>query len=95
MTETVAQRVHISGRVQGVGYRAWLQKKAQASGLSGWVRNRLDGSVEALLIGAKSDVEHVISDAQTGPNASHVDAVQTEDAMGLAPEGRFDIKPTV
>ena len=72
---TDAVRVRIEGRVQGVGYRAWLARQAQKSGLRGWVRNRLDGSVEALLIGETAAVEDVIAACWHGPRPASVSAV--------------------
>jgi acylphosphatase len=74
----VADAVHlrIEGRVQGVGYRDWLSRRARTNGLRGWVRNRLDGSVEALLIGATEAVEDVIAACRHGPRLASVTAVQ-------------------
>jgi acylphosphatase len=74
MAEVV--RLRIEGRVQGVGYRDWLTRRARAHGLCGWVRNRLDGSVEALLIGDKDAVEDVIAACRHGPRLASVIAVQ-------------------
>jgi acylphosphatase len=71
-----AVRLRIEGRVQGVGYRDWLTRRARAHGLRGWVRNRLDGSVEALLIGDKDAVEDVIAACAHGPRMAAVTAVQ-------------------
>ena len=65
----------ISGRVQGVGYRAWFAARAEEVGLSGWVRNRSDGTVEAFLAGEDHAIVAVISDARRGPPAAEVIAV--------------------
>ena len=89
-----AVRVRISGRVQGVWYRAWVRETVERMGLTGWVRNRLDGSVEALFVGPESDVEAMIKACWTGPPAAQVDHIETTPAQGIAPN-RFDIKPTV
>jgi acylphosphatase len=59
MAETRAVHVRISGRVQGVGYRDWTERKATALGLSGWVRNRSDGDVEAVFGGPTEAVDEV------------------------------------
>lgn len=68
-------RLEILGRVQGVGYRDWLQDNALALGLTGWVRNRRDGSVEALVQGAPTKVEALVGQCRQGPPAARVDAV--------------------
>jgi len=74
------RQLRISGRVQGVGYRDALRRKALAWGLAGWVRNRLDGTVEAVLQGDARSVEDVIAWARRGPPAARVDRVDAQAA---------------
>lgn len=76
----IGRRLTISGHVQGVGFRYALADEARARKLSGWVRNRRDGSVEAVLAGPEADVEAVIAWAHRGPPAAHVTAVAVEPA---------------
>ena len=71
-SSVVRRRVVISGRVQGVGYRAWLRRKARAAGLVGEVRNRDDGSVEAILQGPLERVDQVIRQCRSGPLLARV-----------------------
>jgi acylphosphatase len=73
-------RLRITGRVQGVGYRFWLNREARRHGLTGWVRNRSDGSVEALLKGEDAAVEAVIAACRRGPRMAAVDRVERSDA---------------
>jgi acylphosphatase len=73
-------RLRISGRVQGVGYRAWAIDKAARLGLRGWVRNRRDGSVEALAIGAEEAVVAMIEACRDGPLAARVTGVAVSQA---------------
>jgi len=68
--ETV--RLRITGRVQGVGYRLWATRIAASLGLRGWVRNRSDGSVEALVTGAPWDVGAMVEASRKGPIGAHV-----------------------
>lgn len=89
-----AWRLVISGRVQGVGYRAWFVRVATAQGLSGFVRNRRDGSVEAVVAGPEPVVRALIEAAWSGPPASKVTAITTEAWVGPVPEG-FDQAATV
>jgi acylphosphatase len=70
-----AVRLVITGRVQGVGFRAWTCGEARRRGLRGWVRNRHDGSVEALLIGAPEAVEAMIEACRRGPSVARVDDI--------------------
>jgi acylphosphatase len=72
----VAYRLSITGRVQGVGFRAFVTWHAQSHRLRGWVRNRRDGSVETLLIGENDAVAAVIEECQRGPQSAHVDGVE-------------------
>lgn len=71
-------RLRISGRVQGVGYRDWAMAMGQRLGLSGWVRNRVDGSVEALVVGDDDAVGKMIEACRRGPTLAKVDAVDVE-----------------
>jgi acylphosphatase len=83
----MTRRLVISGRVQGVGFRYALADEARARKLSGWVRNRRDGSVEAVLAGPEADVAGLIAWAHRGPPAAQVTAVAVEaattDAQGF------------
>jgi acylphosphatase len=72
----VAVRVRISGHVQGVWYRGWTVETATRRGLRGWVRNRLDGSVEALFIGPEASVEAMIVACADGPPHARVTRVE-------------------
>ena len=89
-----AVRLRITGKVQGVFYRAWAEAEARRRGLHGFVRNRRDGSVEMLLVGPPETVEDMIAAAHDGPPAARVDSVVMEPAQGVVP-ARFEIKPTV
>jgi acylphosphatase len=86
-------RVTISGRVQGVGFRAFVSMQARAMGASGWVRNRRDGAVEALITSA--DVDGLIAVLRRGPG--RVDDIRVEDADpdGRSGGGDFTITPTL
>jgi acylphosphatase len=77
----VVRRVRISGRVQGVGYRAWTEATAVESGLQGWVRNCRDGSVEALFAGAEDAVLAMIELCRKGPPGARVDAIGQREAV--------------
>ncbi len=70
-------RVVISGRVQGVWYRGWTVDEARARGLDGWVRNRRDGSVEAVFQGAPEAVAEMVAACRQGPPMARVTAVET------------------
>ena len=74
VTTTVA-RIRIEGRVQGVWFRAWTVREALGRGLGGWVRNRADGSVEALFAGDPTTVDAMIQACRRGPPAADVRAV--------------------
>ena len=99
MSETIRQ-VTIRGRVQGVGFRYWVEEQAMARNLEGWVRNRRDGSVEALFAGPADVVSEMIASSRRGPPSARVEAVQEEpasvDALNLRRPGeRFSVLPTI
>lgn len=79
----MAKRLMISGRVQGVGYRASFYDMALSLGLCGWVRNRRDGSVEACVDGEAAELEAIITWAKRGPPAAQVAHVSIEDVAEL------------
>ena len=74
----IAKRLLISGRVQGIGYRDWLVRRAQERGVSGWVRNRMDGTVEALIAGEAAAVEEVCRLCRRGPRPAEVSSIVEE-----------------
>ncbi len=88
------RHVRIEGQVQGVYYRVWTQETAKNLGLEGWVKNRSDGSVEALFYGADDKVEEMINACLAGPQAAQVDEITIIASEGAAPGG-FSILKTV
>lgn len=80
MTGKISRHIRVTGRVQGVAYRAWTRGQAQQAGLSGWVQNEGDGSVTALIHGPEADVQRLIDACWTGPGAAEVRDVQSEKA---------------
>lgn len=87
-------RVVISGRVQGVWYRGWAVSEASAAGLDGWVRNRSDGTVEAVFSGSSDSVDAMIEACRAGPPAARVAAIERFDDTDPPPIG-FRQRPTV
>lgn len=76
----MAFHLRIEGIVQGVGYRQWLQRQAAALDVAGWVRNRADESVEAVIDGAPAAVESLVRAAMNGPAGAKVDAIARREA---------------
>ncbi|MBX6424863.1 MAG: acylphosphatase [Variibacter sp.] len=98
--ETVVRHIVVRGRVQGVGYRAWVENEAILRGLDGFVRNRRDGSVEALFAGPPEAVAEMVTACRRGPAAAHVPALEEKagDPRLLAqrrPGERFSVLPTL
>ena len=99
MTQDI-RHVTIRGRVQGVGYRAWVEHEALRRGLDGWVRNRRDGNVEAVLAGPPDAVTAMVAACRRGPPSARVEAV---DARAGSPDDlaarhageKFSLLPTV
>lgn len=89
--QTIARRCVIRGRVQGVSFRAWTREAAEARGLGGWVRNRDDGTVEAVLEGDPALVRDMLDALASGPAAARVDAVEAEEAAPTGAAG-FEIR---
>ena len=83
-SETKIVRVTIGGDVQGVGYRAWMEMEARAGGVRGWVRNRLNGDVEALFAGPPDAVEALCAACWRGPPHARVDKVEVVEANPAA-----------
>jgi acylphosphatase len=90
---TVAVRIVVHGRVQGVWFRAWTREEAERRGLSGWVRNRRDGTVEALFAGEDAKVEEMIAVCRDGPPRAQVTQLERFPAEPPAEAG-FQQKPT-
>ena len=86
-------RVRIEGQVQGVGYRYWTERTAAGLGVSGWVRNLRDGSVEALFSGERAKVDAMIERCRQGPRSALVTSVAIED-MEPAPPSGFHVLTT-
>jgi acylphosphatase len=98
-TAHMVRRVVIQGRVQRVGYRAWTEHMALQRGLEGWVRNRSDGTVEAVFAGPASAVEGMIEACRGGPPGAQVDALDARegglDDVALRHRGEmFSVLPT-
>ena len=84
----------IEGRVQGVGFRAWVDLTARGLGLDGWVRNRRDGAVEAVLGGEASVVEDMIARCRRGPPHARVDRLEII-ATGIDAGHGFEVRSTI
>jgi acylphosphatase len=83
-----AKRLIIAGRVHGVGYRDWMVDKARTLGVSGWVRNLPDGTIEALIAGDPAAVEEIARQCRRGPRMAEVTSIQ-EDLTDPPPEIGF------
>ena len=88
----MAKHLKISGRVQGVGFRYCMAEEAGRLGVTGWVRNRRDGSVEAVVDGTPDAVAAILEWARHGPPAAHVTEVQVSEVPGSFE--RFEMRPS-
>jgi acylphosphatase len=98
--DEVVRQIVIRGRVQGVGFRYWTMHEAIRLGVAGWVRNRRDGSVEALFVGPAEAVADLAARCRNGPEFARVDAIEecpvAAGALKLIRPGeRFSQLPTV
>ncbi|HET9718227.1 MAG TPA: acylphosphatase [Pseudolabrys sp.] len=75
MTAKVIRHIVVRGLVQGVGYRAFVEREAQDLGIHGWVRNRSDGSVEAVFVGSPEAVTEAVERCRSGPRLARVSAI--------------------
>jgi acylphosphatase len=93
MTDPVRQHVVVRGHVQGVFFRDSMRREAQRRGVSGWVRNRPDGAVEAVFEGPPSEVDALVEFCSRGPRGAHVHDVDVrpEAVEGLS---RFEVLPS-
>ena len=89
----LAHRLRVYGRVQGVGFRAFVYREAKLAGCGGWVRNRIDGSVEAVVWGDDDSVDALLKRIEEGPRWGRVDRVEItiESGAGERPAG-FEIR---
>jgi acylphosphatase len=98
MSARVIRHLVIRGRVQGVGYRAFAEYTAFGHGLAGWVRNRRDGAVEAVLAGPAAAVAQVVEAYRRGPPGARVERIDeragTPDELALSGGARFAVLPT-
>jgi acylphosphatase len=94
--ETLVRHVVVEGFVQGVGYRDFARRAALRLGVSGWVRNRSDGTVEAVLAGAPADVEAMLGEMRRGPPGAAVSRLRLGDPDGAneTSTGAFVIRST-
>ncbi len=82
MNRKITRHLIISGRVQGVCYRESLREQAENRGVAGWVRNRRNGSVEAVLHGSEADVQEVIAWCRRGPEMALVENLEVREEQG-------------
>ena len=90
---TIARHLVIHGRVQGVWYRGWAVDTARSLGLAGWVRNRRDGTVEAVVQGDREAVERFVALARDGPPSASVERIEASDEETAVLSG-FEQRPT-
>jgi acylphosphatase len=90
----IRRRLTVTGRVQGVFYRAWFSEHARGLGLDGWVRNRADGSVEATIQGPPEAVKEMVMLAHQGSPAAQVERVAVSDDATTEPLTGFAQRPT-
>ncbi|MFO7832172.1 MAG: acylphosphatase [Desulfuromonadaceae bacterium] len=88
----ISAHIKVVGMVQGVGYRAFTMNAARELGLNGWVRNLLDGSVEAVFEGEEERVQEAINACRTGPARARVEHISIDISQGEGEFSSFDIR---
>ena len=91
LAETRSVHVRICGRVQGVGFRAWAERRANALGLSGWARNLQGGDVEAVFCGPAERVDAMLAACREGPRLARVEKVEVSEPAETR-AGRFELR---
>jgi len=91
-TSNLTRRFLVRGRVQGVGFRWYVEREAQVLGISGWVRNNFDGSVEVLAAGSREQLSVLRQRLQAGPRAARVDQVEESEAQPVKDLKTFRIE---
>ena len=81
----------ISGKVQGVGFRYWLQRLAVERNICGWVKNKTSGNVEALIVGEEKEIQELIKLCEMGPSSAKIDYVQINDCNKDCIKKSFDV----
>jgi acylphosphatase len=89
---TIARRFIVRGRVQGVGFRWFVEREAHILGVAGWVRNNTDSSVEVLAVGSRDQISGLRSRLREGPRAARVDDVQESEAEAISGLTTFRIE---
>ena len=96
---SVIRHVVFRGRVQGVGFRAHVEDEAARTGVEGWVRNRKDGTVEAVFAGEAKAVDDTVAACRKGSYAARVDGMDARDGradeLAMRGSGRFTVLPTI
>ena len=100
MSGNIIRHVIVRGQVQGVGYRAFVEHEAHRRGLHGWVRNRRDGSVEAVFAGPRAAVEAMVVTCRRGPTSAQINALDHRDGteadlMEPVERDEFSVLPTI
>ena len=90
----ITRRLRIRGQVQGVNLREAMRQRADQLKVTGWVRNRLDGTVEAVVQGEAFDIDSIVDWARDGPTTARVDSVDVESAEGEGDFHIFEKRPT-